>query len=1256
MFFYFIFVAILSFSTLFSQTIDSVLVISDPEFVFSYEPNTKKQGTITLTCYDSYNQAVGANVPIMVEVGNAFLQGATLFKSEFNSDSTYNKFYFRTDGNGKVIIDYIPDEFLVDTYSNIKKNYLALNPDATEEDVLNEYRRYFIRRFFFSNVSFTNPNDDQTAYGYGNISEKKGSVFPVLYGYDQIIINGPAKDGSPYIFTAENYKAPPVNIEIQALDMFGNPLPAGVLIIVDCIWGRLYSDAIIHKTEAQTSYYVSPLEYNPSFSGGGTYVVKLKEQGRATFRYQPPPTTMAPFTHWANVQLSYNNYQDMEEAWRAYTSNAVIGYGQGTSVFDEIKGATWWKPWNDYMQTYALAIDSANSVVPALVGVDQISIEAESERHFNYVYASESYSEKAKIKIKAYDSYGRPVPKGAPVALMLNTRFSGGEKGTISGSDVVATAYAGSKELCFIVLMDEGGEAEVEYHAPMVPFRFEYYSGEDYKGLTYEEKYSGLFDFFPVPYYGWSWWGDTLNPPHWFLGYIYGSYSNPYVNTLRESSFGAFPVLLGPQQAEAWFHPSRLGPSKYMARLNVYVKDYFGNPAPRGSNIYITVGSGKLNGDKDALNAIVYGTNGKASVFYFSPTRSVWHTWSYDKIQVYQDGAGSFLKEKKIKLIGPAVSWHDFNLSNFILGFDVVDALTELNPLKAYGSLKEFVNYAEESARQNRELFNKIFSGTATDADFQAYEQRWQNLAWHIRHLAETIPNTSLTGPDLSAGDLFKGLSTNGIKHILINTLQEKLVKDPQKRMIKNFLEFHLSKFYPSEKTTEGKALFKVNSTYSYHIPKRMGKLEFLTDLFTIPSETGMYEMYGFKFRLHDLDSVVVNGVVNVGDQWAVEGFLIPARYSLLGYPQQALVLSNGFFEITEVNNQEDYLEGITIGYLFDDPRINPLLAFSKKVGAGADTLSDVFGTQLIIPKNALADSTHLFLVRTSPPMPLIEGDQKIVQWAQNIGSMAPDSSIQSVAFSMPASLVLIDSLSDAAGDPWQAYWFDESNQTWIKITDAQYQNDSLFTISIGKTGVYGVARSGFRHNEYPVLSSFNDTTIVMNRSLDLPFEAYDPEGQLLTLWAESNKSEVAVNLADSLLHVVPAENWTGVATVSLFATDGQDTSKSSFKLTVVDLTAIENLVNVPQKYLLYQNFPNPFNNSTTIRFDLPRAGRVKIEIFNALGQKVRTLLSNRLASGSYQVKWDGTDASGMVVSSGMYIYILRSQNFVQRKRMLLIK
>ena len=89
----------------------------------------------------------------------------------------------------------------------------------------------------------------------------------------------------------------------------------------------------------------------------------------------------------------------------------------------------------------------------------------------------------------------------------------------------------------------------------------------------------------------------------------------------------------------------------------------------------------------------------------------------------------------------------------------------------------------------------------------------------------------------------------------------------------------------------------------------------------------------------------------------------------------------------------------------------------------------------------------------------------------------------------------------------------------------------------------------------------------------------------------------------------------------------------------------------IPKNYALSQNFPNPFNPSTIIRFDVPKAGFVRIELFNTIGQKVASLLSSEKPAGRYEISFDASK-----LSSGTYFYRMDAGGYVIIKKMLLLK
>jgi len=93
-----------------------------------------------------------------------------------------------------------------------------------------------------------------------------------------------------------------------------------------------------------------------------------------------------------------------------------------------------------------------------------------------------------------------------------------------------------------------------------------------------------------------------------------------------------------------------------------------------------------------------------------------------------------------------------------------------------------------------------------------------------------------------------------------------------------------------------------------------------------------------------------------------------------------------------------------------------------------------------------------------------------------------------------------------------------------------------------------------------------------------------------------------------------------------------------------------------PNDLSLTQNYPNPFNPQTTIRYEIPKPGRVVLQVHNLLGERVRTLVAEHQTAGSHHLTWDGRDEAGRQLAAGIYLYRLQASGGVQMRKMLLIR
>ncbi len=127
---------------------------------------------------------------------------------------------------------------------------------------------------------------------------------------------------------------------------------------------------------------------------------------------------------------------------------------------------------------------------------------------------------------------------------------------------------------------------------------------------------------------------------------------------------------------------------------------------------------------------------------------------------------------------------------------------------------------------------------------------------------------------------------------------------------------------------------------------------------------------------------------------------------------------------------------------------------------------------------------------------------------------------------------------------------------------------------------------------------------------------------------------------------------------ISSFGIDEQgelyilDLSGSIYRFSAATTTSVDVPLLQPQVSELRQNYPNPFNPETRIEYTLADAGFVKLSVYNAAGQNIRSLFAGRQTQGSHQTSWDGRNNLGEVVASGVYFYRLQANGRIETKRM----
>ncbi|MFC1561843.1 choice-of-anchor D domain-containing protein [candidate division KSB1 bacterium] len=229
---------------------------------------------------------------------------------------------------------------------------------------------------------------------------------------------------------------------------------------------------------------------------------------------------------------------------------------------------------------------------------------------------------------------------------------------------------------------------------------------------------------------------------------------------------------------------------------------------------------------------------------------------------------------------------------------------------------------------------------------------------------------------------------------------------------------------------------------------------------------------------------------------------------------------------------------------------------------------------------------------------------------------------------------------------------------------------NSGLTLTDGAT-YYWKARAfdGLFYSDWTATQSFIIDALVVGVEL-IGFWANDEEGRVVLGWETASESDAAgYNLYRSRSRENGFERITekmidAGRTDYRFVDDGVRVGLCYFyKLEFVsgsghglEFEPVEILVSAPRTYRLHENYPNPFNPETTIKFELPKQDRVRLIIYNVLGQQVKALLDTEKEAGFHDITWDGTDDFGRLAASGVYFYRIASGSFVQTKKMLLIK
>jgi hypothetical protein len=236
---------------------------------------------------------------------------------------------------------------------------------------------------------------------------------------------------------------------------------------------------------------------------------------------------------------------------------------------------------------------------------------------------------------------------------------------------------------------------------------------------------------------------------------------------------------------------------------------------------------------------------------------------------------------------------------------------------------------------------------------------------------------------------------------------------------------------------------------------------------------------------------------------------------------------------------------------------------------------------------------------------------------------------------------VYVTGYSDSTGSDqdYATIKYDSSgNELWVKRYDCANGTDMPYAIAVdGSNNVYVTGYSGCGG-----VTGFDYVTI-----------KYYSNGD--TAWLR--KYHGPVEHGDDDAYALAVDSSGNVYVTGMSEGSGTDYDYCTIKYTKT--TGVEDETEdkeKPTEFALSQNYPNPFNPTTKIEFTLSKSGLVILQIYDVLGRKVRTLVSEELSSGYKSVIWDGKNEDGKDVASGVYFYQLKVGDFSKPKKMLLLK
>ncbi len=380
-----------------------------------------------------------------------------------------------------------------------------------------------------------------------------------------------------------------------------------------------------------------------------------------------------------------------------------------------------------------------------------------------------------------------------------------------------------------------------------------------------------------------------------------------------------------------------------------------------------------------------------------------------------------------------------------------------------------------------------------------------------------------------------------------------------------------------------------------------------------------------------------------------LDNFVTDADHADSQLTWQASVLS--------ANNKSSMIDTSDLQIVIDP--ITHVAIFS----ASADSFG-VFTVKFSVgdPENGADSDTLSVSVQTHTPV-LLASLQDVV-FAEDSGPITLVADLQTMFIDLDGDPLTFSASGDAGITPRI------EGSSFILDTEPNFAGSGLVTVIA--TDPSGAATSDIFRATFtqvqdpPDLTNFpgfirfwRDSTVVLD-VWDLVDDPESPDSLVNFDFSASNAALLRnYNPSTGILQLSTDGSFFGNVTMTVTASDtGGLTSNKNVTVRITEINSIEALPDgqMPSQFALSQNFPNPFNPETRIRFQIPNAAKVTLIVYNLLGQKVRTLADRQMQQGIYDAVWDGRDDRGNPLTSGVYFYRFTAGDFQQVKKMLMIR